>query len=189
VTGEKYRYSTSWPKARLYEKAENGRKWTAVWTDATPSATQTWEALAAHSAVAVGSPYIKFSLSGSLPATTDNAAHYEIESVTLALTSANIPQLAGYVEETCYFINATITNNTTGDYFTVTGSMQLNTDLIIDCENKIARTEENIPVNTLTFSSVRRDWLALVVGANELQFDDAGTGNATIVINWRDRNS
>ena len=195
ATGEKYRSGTTWPAGIKFMKSIKGgvdKNWAAVWTEATPSAAVTWEALSTHSAVSIGTgyKYIKFVVSGSIGSTANGYAAHEVEAVTLTRASGNVPQLVFTPsEESCYFVDAVITNNTSGEWLRVTTSMQLNTALTIDCENKKAYTADNAPVNKLEFSSVRKDWLNLSVGDNTLLFTDAGTSGASLPVYWRDRNS
>lgn len=189
-SGERFRVSANWPSAQFMRSAD-GRKWAAVWTDTAPSATGTWEALTARSNVALpaGSTHVKFSLSGRLGATALNAAHYEIETVTLTLASAGVPQGVFLAAESCYFLDSVLTNNRTGEWIRFRTSVMLNNAVTIDCENKLAFLHDGTPISNVEFSSVRRAWLNLLPGNNQLQFDDVGTGNITCGIFWRERNS
>jgi hypothetical protein len=192
ATGEKYRATSNWPAAIKLLKSTTGKKWVTVWTEATPTAADTWESISTHSAVSLstGFQYVKMSFSGTIGSTVDNYAAHEIEAATLTLASATVPQcIFTPAEQSCYFINAKISNNTSGEWIKVTASMPLSTTLTIDCENKKAYTADNAPVSKLEFSSVRKDWLNIRAGANTLQFDDTGTTGLTFVTNWRDRNS
>jgi len=192
ATGQKYRAGTNWPTGAKFLKSVNGINWTTVWTEATPAAAAGWEALTAHSAVSIGSgyPYVKFSFSGSIGATASNYAALEVEAATMTLASATIPQcIFTPAEEACYFIDAKITNNTSGEWIRVTTSMLLSTALTIDCENKKVYTADNTPVGKIEWSSNRKDWLNLSPLNNTLQFDDTGSVGLTCPVWWRDRNS
>lgn len=191
ATGEKYRSGVTWPSSCRLEKSTNGSSWATVWTEATPAAAAGWEALSAHSAVALGAgqKYVRVRFSGALGATADMYAAHEIEAATLTLESTTIPQCAFHTDESCYFIDAIITNNTSGEWLRVTTSMPLNTALTIDCENKKAYLADNSPVAKISFSSVRKDWLNLAVGSNTLLFTDEGSTGLTCPTYWRDRNS
>ena len=192
ASGEKYRFTSKWPYARLKKNISgSSNKWVTVWTDATPTALQTWEDLAAHSAVALSSTYyyLKFEFSGTVGATADSVNYYEIDAVTLALDSSNVPQGQFNAPQSNYHIQAVITNVTSGDWIKVTTGMELNTTLTIDCLNKLVYLVDNSPVANVTFSSVRKDWLPLAPGVNQLKFEDVGTAGVTLVTNWRDRNN
>ena len=192
ATGEKYRYTTGWVSHARFLKSKNGKDWTTVWTEATPASASTWTALSTHSAVSIGAgyDYIKFSFSGSIGAIANNYVAIEHEAVTLALESTKVPQGSFITPASCYFLDATITNNTSGEWIKVTTSCKLNETIVVDCENKTAYlSNNNEPVAKLEFSTTRKDWLNLSVGDNTLQFDDVGTAGITIVVKWRDRNS
>lgn len=191
ATGEKYRVTTNWPaNAKLYKSA-NGSTWVAVWTEATPSAAATWEALASHSAVSLstGYKYLMFRFNGSVGATADNYAALEVEGATLTLSSSYVPQGSFNAAEGCYYVDGIITNNTSGEWLRFVTSTTLNTAITIDCENKKAYLADNSPVTKIELSTVRKDWLNLSVGTNELKFDDTGTAGASLPVYWRDRNS
>lgn len=192
AAGEKYRYTSKWPYARLKKNITgSSKKWVTVWTDVTPPTVKTWADLVAHSAVDLSGTYyyLRFEFSGTVGATANSVNYYEIESMTLALTAANVPQGTFNAEQSNYHIEATITNNTSGEYMEINTGMELNTALTIDCLNKKVYLADNTVVSDITFSSIRKDWLALSTGVNELQFDDTGTAALTFVTNWRDRNS
>ena len=191
ASGEKYRFTSRWPLARLRKSLVGSTIWPVVWTDVTPPALKTWAALVAHSAVALGATYyyLRFEFSGTVGATADSVNYYEIDAVTLALASANVPQGAFNAEEANYQIQATITNVTSGEWMKIVTGMKLNTALTVDCLNKTIYLVDNSLVSDVSFSSVRKDWLAVAPGVNQLKFDDAGTAGVTFAIYWRDRNS
>jgi hypothetical protein len=111
ASGEKYRYTTAYPVAS-FQKSSDGSTWSKVWTDVTPTALQTWEALAAHTSVALGATYnwIRFVLSGPQPAVSGAQAEYSIQDVTLTLDSTFTPAVTLGAEQSCYHLQATITN-------------------------------------------------------------------------------
>jgi len=79
-----------------------------------------------------------------------------------------------------------LTNSTTGEYIKVTTPCILNTDLIIDCEQKKAYLEDGTSVNVI-LSSNRESWLDLEPGNNSLNYMDVGTVAVHINIVHRDR--
>jgi phage-related protein len=129
------------------------------------------------------------SVSGSISAKPYNTIAHELGEVTITRASTLIPQGTFNAQNISYFLSATITNNTSGEWLKITTSTILNTAVTIDCENKIAYTANNSPVGKLEFSSVRSGWLNLLPGSNTLQLDDPGTAGLTFVTNFRDRNS
>jgi hypothetical protein len=158
----------------------------------TPSAQSHRKTLDAHSAVAIGSgySYVKISLSGAVAASSNNVINYGIEALTVVIDSTEIPQMVALSAEGCYYINATITNNTTGEYIIIKGSMLLDETLLVDCDTKdLYLEDDNTYPATRSCSSIRKDWLNILPGTNELQFDDTGTGSVTVVVSWEDRNN
>lgn len=191
VTGEKYRALTNWPNAR-FMASKDGKTWLTIFTDSTPSAAAAWEALAAHSAVAIaaGNKFIKFSFSGTIGATAGNYSAYEIEALTLTVESTAIPQGSLGSEESMYYLDAVITNTTSGEWIRIRTSCNIDDEIIIDATTKEAYlTKDNSKVGLLEKSTVRKDWLNLAVGANTISFVDVGTAGVDFVTNWRDRNS
>jgi len=191
ATGEKYRHYTGFPTARC-QKSKDNTTWLTVWTDASPGSAQSWTALAAHSAVALGDGYrhIRFIFFGPLGATASNSAGYSIDGLTLTLNSSYVPTGTVLAQESIYYLNATLYNDTTGESIRVYASMELNDTLEVDTLNKTVRlVADDKPVNTLKLSTVRRDWLKLIPGANDLRFVDVGTGTLTLTIDYEGRNT
>src|SRR5207245_1895582 len=87
-----------------------------------------------------------------------------------------------------YYLNATLTNNTTGDFIAISGGLPLNTSLTVDTSAKTATLDDGTNAYPwLVFSTVRSKWLTLAVGSNTLQWDDVGTGNVqlqTVYSDW-----
>jgi hypothetical protein len=192
-TGEKYRAISSFPLAQ-FQTSLSGREssFDVVWTDATPGSAATWTALAAHAAVALtDAAFVRFVFTGNIAAGVDNYAAYEIEAVTMTLTSANVPQGSLNPAHSCYAFNAKVTNNLTGEWLKFETSCPLNKEVIIDCENYEAYVHDGQQVKEISFSHKgNKEWLTLSPGvANELEWDDSGTGTVTGIVYWRDRNS
>lgn len=190
-TGEKYRYASSFPTARC-QKSKDNSTWSTVWTDTSPGSAQTWTALAEHAAVALGSgyKYIRFRFYGSLASSANNSAGYEIDSLALALNSSYVPTGTVLGEESTYYLNATLYNNTTGESFNVYAGMELNDTLEVNTLTKTARlVGDDKPINTVKLSTVRRDWLKLLPGTNTLLFEDEGTAGLTLTTTYEDRNT
>jgi hypothetical protein len=191
--GEKYREKSSWPTFASLMRFLNGR-YTQIWKEATPGSTQTWTAWN-RAAVALGGTYneIVFRFEGAVAAGTDNFSAMEVSDVTFTLNSSYTPSVTfeSEISGTIYFLEATITNNTSGDWIKVAATIETDTTLEIDCENKtITWQADNSKLpGAITWSSVRWDWLDLASGNNTLQFDQTGTSGVTFVTKWRDRNN
>lgn len=202
ASGEKYRVTTNWPAKAYLEYSDDGDTWTAAWTtEATPSTTTTWEALAAHSAVSLSGTreHLRFIFAGSVGATASNYAAISYTDVTLVPDTNYIP-LATLGDETSnYHLNIRLRNTTTGESLVLDTGMLLNGTLELDCKDKTvtltaADSEKDVDkAGALTkFSSVRNQWLDLQPGANTLKIEDietTGTLQMTVYIYWQDRNN
>jgi len=190
ATGEVYRYTATWPKATM-QQSTNGTDWSVVWTEATPGTTQTWGTLATHSAVSLGTAYwMRFKFSGAQPAIGSAQANYSIQAVTVGLTTTYTPYVLLGAEQSCYHLQATITNNTTTDAITINAAFPLNTLLTVDTDERTCFLEDGTNMmGALSWSSVRRDWLHMLPGTNIFMFEDASTAGVTVKIIQRDRNA
>ena len=87
-------------------------------------------------------------------------------------------------------MNARITNKTTDEWLEVDVNLDLNETITIDCDAKTVELEDGTNViGVVSFSSIRKAWLDLEPGSNELQWDLTNTGNVTLETYWRDRNA
>ncbi len=203
ASGEKYRVTANWPAKAYLEYSDDGDTWAAAWTtEATPSTTTTWEALASHSAVSLSGTreHLRFIFAGSVGATASNYAAISYTDVTLVPDTNYIPLATLGGEASNYHINIRITNSTTGESLKVDTGMILTDVIEIDCKDKTVTIlssdggEDNVDkAGALTkFSSVRNQWLDLQPGANTLKIDDietTGTLQMTVYIYWQDRNN
>jgi phage-related protein len=125
-------------------------------------------------------------MDGQLNSVLNAKAAWQANTVFLTFNSSNIPHFAMGAETAINFFDFTLTNATTGEYIKVTVPCILNTDLIIDCENKKAYLEDGAVVNVI-LSSSRESWLDLEPGINNLNYVDVGTAAVHINIQHRDR--
>jgi hypothetical protein len=190
--GETYRNTTSWPLIVALQKGyNNGTRWVSQWNLSTPTVVSTRTAWS-KAAEALGATfnYIKFCFSGSVGALLNAEADMEVSSCTLTIDSTKRPSCTVLAEQASYWMDAKITNNTTGEWMAVSYLMALNSTITVDCENKVAYYSDNTNIlSALEFSSARLDWLNLLPGANELQFDDVGTDTVSGVIMFNSRNN
>lgn len=198
VTGEKYRYTADWPTFKVTTPILRAGH-AVVFTEATPSAAQTWQALSTHSAVALPfytgvlyPPFVRFELVGTVSGAANNMAAMEMQSVTLAIKSAWVMQLFGgsVVEHNNYQIDCFIANSATGDSISLFLPMELNKVLVIDCDAEtVVYDGKDIGV-PLGWNTVRGAWLDLQPGNNTLTFTDTGaTPGLTMETRWEDRNT
>ena len=114
---------------------------------------------------------------------------FEAGTVTVSLNSNETPIVAVNSEQGNYALGCTLTNETTGEAITVEFVMDLDSELEID---SVARTvtwleDDSGQFQVLALSSVRRHWLRLLPGNNTLRFDDVGTGEVTVTLDWEAR--
>jgi phage-related protein len=191
LDGEKYKKALNFPSAYL-QKSNDGVNYSNVFTEAAPGSAATWTALSSHSAVSLSGTYkyLRLQFTGNLPATADNEADFSVQNVTLTIDSTKVPTVTMGSEENNYWLNATITNNTSGEAITLSGPLALNETLTVDCLNRtITLANGANALRWMTKSSRRVSWLDLAPGNNTLQFDDTGTAGVTVGISAQCRNN
>lgn len=190
VSGYKYRAGVSWPLAQCL-RSNDGKVWTAVWTDATPSAAANWEALAAHAAVALGATYkyLRFQLNGAVSAAADNLAAVEYDDLTVVPDSTKVPYIALGAETGNYHLQARLTNNGTGEWIQLDQAMSLNHTLEVDTEEQTVTYDDgtNCHAALSMDDESRLEWLELAPGSVTLQFDDPSTAGLTLDIYYREK--
>lgn len=150
----------------------------------TPSDDETWEPWSEAAAPSPWEPadYILIVLWPVL-------ADIEVGTVTVTLNNDEVPQIEVGAHLGNYALAATITNNTTGEALTVNFQMATNETLEIDTDERTATYEldGSSQFQAIELDSVRRYWLRLQPGDNELQFDDPGTNAVTVVTIFEER--
>jgi len=113
----------------------------------------------------------------------------EVTDVTLTLTS-NVPYLSlGAELDTIYYLDCTITNNTTEESISLEVLVDLAQTVRIDCEQHTVfylKDNQNLYAGFGT-DTIRTDWLNLDPGSNELQMDDENLGTMEVTVKYRDR--
>jgi hypothetical protein len=192
-SGEKARTSTAWPSA-LMQKSLDGLTWTTVATEAaatlSTSFPYTWDALTAHSAVALGATYrnIRTYFGKTVTAIAGSFASFAVSDITMAIDTAGTPLIYFGVEEVNNYEEFRITNNTTGDYLEVSQQVPVGTVITIDTNNLTASLADGSPVNIRLNDESRSEWLPLNPGNNTLQYDEVGANSLTLTTTWEDRN-
>jgi hypothetical protein len=183
ATGEKYKNTVSWPAVAALQKMVNGR-WTTVWNEVAPSTLSLWTALAPHSGVSLVTTIlqIRFVLSGSVGATANSLAMFEINAVTLGLDSAKTPRLVILAGVDNYYLDLQLENETTGKSLYVKSPCGIGDVFSFDAD---ART---ITLNgqTLQTGVMSGDWPELQVGNNTFEFIDAGTADVDLQFQWKE---
>ena len=188
--GNKYKTS-GWPSMVKVQKSKDGSKWYLVNTIASPTTASTWTAFDNTNTALSGTyNFARFIMNGSVTAVSGNYAYCEITDVTLTLDANKIPYAKMAAEESNYYLDATITNQTTGEWLKITAPMNLNDTMTVDSDNYTITNDDGTNIlGARTLSSRRQEWLKLNAGANVLEWTDAGTAAVTCVIKYQDRNN
>lgn len=116
--------------------------------------------------------------------------YLECADVTLTLNSSNTPLITLGAESSIYFLDCTIKNNTTAESISLDFTMSLNTNLVVDTDAKtvIFLEDGSNQYQALTLvGSLRRDWLKLLPGVNEIVYTETSATAMTIDFDWKDR--
>jgi hypothetical protein len=143
------------------------------------------------------------SYSGAAFATSDaieaalfyNPSDIEFGDAVVTLNSLETPVITVGAEQGNYHLQATLTNQTTGEAIGLDFVMNVNSELEIDTANRTVTwlADNSRQLQALTQSGTRttqpakRHWLRLLAGSNTLRFDDTGTGNVTLTTEYRKR--
>jgi hypothetical protein len=119
-------------------------------------------------------------------------AQMEVSDVTLTLDSNLTPgaTLGSEISSGVYVVEATITNETTGDAISIYFVHSVDDELEIDTDLKTVTylTDNSNQFSALTLEgAIRRDWLPLVPGNNTLRWDETGAGSLTVALEWKER--
>ncbi len=184
VTGQKYRQTTDWPTV-VIQKSDDSVNWSNVLTVVSPTLTGFWGAISLSGAH--GDEYSRLLMTGSLPASAGNKALAELSGLTLTLDSGNEVDIFFKTEIAAYYLDATITNLTTGEAISLIYPMKTANSLVVDCQNKtITYVDGTNALQAITLNDERPDWMTFVYGVNQLQYTENGVVNLTIDIDWVD---
>lgn len=186
-SGKKYRYSSNYATVAGLQKT-NTTTWVTVWSENSPSSAQVWSAFS-RNGVSLAGTYTKlrFFFQCNLAGTANNEADLQIDSVTVTLDGARIPQVQMGGEESNYWMDTTLRVEETGEEIYLRGICPLNATLIVDCENKMVSLNGENALSFLSFSSVRDGWLDLPPGTVTITMEDQGLTRVDISVSWEDR--
>src|SRR3990170_1249600 len=186
-SGDKY-MSGSWPAIVGLQYLQTNAVWFTADNQAEPTIDYAWQSFG-PTTTSLATPYpsaIRFVIDGLLSSAISEMALVQFDTVTITFSSANLPTIAVGAEAAAYYFDATLTNNTSGEYIKCAVPCILNDVVTIDCENKEAYLSDGSRVN-VTLSTDRAEWLDLNVGSNTLQYDETGTAAVTVHVIHRDR--
>lgn len=196
--GKKYRSATGFfSGCRLEWGAPDAGGDTAyhtVWTEGSPASAASWTAWTQNSASLSGTrTAVRFHVIGGGASGNGYFTAFEVLGATLTLDSSTVPSLTGMAtatEQAAYPLAATISNATSGKYFYLALSLKLNDSVVIDTESKTITVNGTVNgMGGFSIPEVRRDWLAMEPGLNEIRLDDAGMTGITFTVAWKDRSS
>lgn len=154
-----------------------------------PTTAATWQAWSRNETLDTGSKYVGIILYDRVSGGVTDS-YLEASDVTLTLNSSNTPSITIGVEDGNYNLDATITNNTTGQAISVSFQMDTSQSLTIDTwagtvtYNKDSSSQYGAVTR---LGGPRVEWLPLVPGSNVLQFEDTGTAGLTIAVSYEER--
>lgn len=190
-TGQKYRVSTKWPKIAAAQKSPDGKKYTTVVNEATPASAETWGALTTHSNVNFDSPNVRFFFSGSGNAVPDDTYELQVETVSVEITSANVPSIAVGAGTSIYEVDGVLTNEENDKQLYVKFIMDFNEDLEIDTE---LQTATYLKTNEPVYYAVQPgeptyEWFALEPGDNTVRWDEVGVTGFSVTFDFYPRST
>jgi hypothetical protein len=186
ATGKKYKKLTSFGTVAGLQKL-NSNTFTTVWTETAPNSSATWTTFT-RSSVSLSGTFttLRFYFSSTLLA-ADNEADLQIDSLTLTLDGAKIPQVTVGAEVNNYWMDTILRVSETGDEIWLRGICPLNKTLVVDCENKSVTLDGANAFGFLALNSARSAWLDLPPGTATLVMTDAGITQVDVSVEWEDR--
>ncbi len=189
ASGTKYRNYVAFPTfAGLQKMLDAGMSWMNVWNETFPSQQNTWISWSKTN-YAVDAKYVRFALEGSIFANALNRANFEVSTVIIDINATNTPVINVFPEYGQRHINVTITNTTLNERIQLKTPSITGDTIIIDTEHKIVTMNGQNSINSLQVSEIRRDWLRLVPGMNELTFtsNEGSLGVLDVTVSYRTR--
>ena len=178
-------YTTDMDSWNCYMRTDDG---TVLFTFAQPTVEESWQAVAnKDQAVSPSAQWVGIWLDTLF---TNTVQKVEWSNVEITLDSSYTPASIIGGEQANYQLEATITNETTGESIQVAFIMELNQELQVNTDSKLVvyLKDNSNQYQALTVDGgPRQDWLALQPGSNTLRLDDVGTGNLTIGLEWEER--
>jgi len=191
TSGEKYKSfaNSTWPKIAGLESSKDGITWVQEWNEAAPGNPATWDPLTNTSLenLPAGTKYIRFRLKGSVNGLLNNYARLEIDSLTLALTSANVIQVGMNGEISSYHFTIEIHNGATDESIFLDYPVSQGETLIIDTDAMEVTYKGMNVIKAISLDSIRTEWLKFIRGDNILQYIASPTGDVDIVIKKHNR--
>ena len=161
-------------------------QWLNLWNETSPATISSWTAWT-HNTVSVPSTSkaVRFVLSGSISALTNALAEFEVLTLTVKFTTANIPSAAFLGEVSNYQLAVTLVNNTNDDSIALDFPMRTSVDFVINGEAFTVTYESTNVHNALTLDDESRAvFVRLAAGGNDLQVSGTDVGALTATLSY-----
>lgn len=191
---ERYQQTASFPATVALQSSVNGTSWSNLKTfpssDMATTDLQTW-VTGSHATsdftVLANTKYLRYYMSGTIPAVANNIAYMGFTTTTIGLTNAPFPTRRG--EQNNYQFNSTITNGANNQAITINYPLRVGDTLYVDCNPDFptAKINGQIVNGAIGLNENRPEWMAFNVGANTITFTSDYVGTVTITVKWYDR--
>ena len=184
--GEYYYSRTGWTTIRIRSSAGGG-SYTANYT-VPVSVKDAWTAWSQNQTLDSGARYVQLHMSGT--ARSIRRTRVEVADVTLALDSSKTPTVAIGAEQTTYRLQATVTNETTGEAFGLDFGMDLDESLEVnaDTEEVTFLADGSAQYQSLDIIGENRKRIVrLRPGANTLKYEETGLVDVDVDIEFERR--
>lgn len=150
-----------------------------------------WTAWSLSQALGAGTTGVRLGLTSYQPDPWVSINTYlEAADVTLTLNSSYTPAITIGDEQAIYNLDCKIKNNTTGDEIGLLFAMVVDQELEVNTDAKtvtyLADGSSQYQALTLV-GGLRKDWLPLAVGANEILYTETNATAMTIEWEWEER--
>lgn len=189
ATGRKYRSGADWMPKAAFQRSDDGKTWYDLWTEASPSASATFENWSTHTDVTVAntSKWLRHVVIGIFPGVANGHALTEALTVTVEFVSANIPTGAFLGESgNSYTLALKLSNDRSGDIVGLDFPALFNLPFLMDGENSEGTFDKGNAHDSITLLDHpgRPAWLRLKPGSNVLTISATDIGTLSIALSW-----
>ena len=184
--GEYYYTRLGWTTIRIRSSVDGG-SYTTHYT-VPVSVKDAWTVWSQNVTLVTGARYVHLYMIGS--ARDIKRTRVEVSDITLTLDSAKTPTVAIGAEMTTYRLEATITNETTGDAFQLDFGMDLNQSLRVnvDTDEVTLLGDDSPQYQALSIvGGTRKKILRMQPGANTIKYEEGGLVDVDIDIEFERR--
>lgn len=192
---ETFKSGSTWPAYTKLEKSTNGVTWEQVVIPTPPTSAGTWGSpttAGPYAAFSAGYYYLRVIMWGTQVAGQSGGvglySAFEVNSLKYTVDNPLVPEIMAR-QINSYEHNFRIVNQTTGEYFKVNFTDQLNGEIEVDCEAKtfITLADGKKHRAAIFVPNTQRDWMTLVSGNNTLKIFESGVTGLTATIVHEDQ--